>query len=484
MNSGMRFPVIGVLVGGLVALFGTYWDDAWHTDLGRDTFFSPPHLALYGGVALAGAAVMLWLLLRLRTHSRWRDAVGHPPLLLALVGILATLASAPIDEIWHTLFGRDAVIWSPPHMLGVAALLCVASGALLEVDSVAGRAAALLRPLAGALLLGVLLVPVLEYETDVPQFPLLWYLPVLTLGAGVAFRLIEMRRQGVWDVTFAAGAYTLLRIGIAGILTGMNHSLPLIPPIIVPALLFDLTARTHLSRAPRAVLMAMTVYMSYVLLHQGPPAYLRLDVTALVIGLPIAALLAWLAFTATRPQPHTRMITTALLLLTALTYAGAAPPRALAHDPGQGEAIGTVHLTVEQNYPVAVLNVVLAEHGHQGCADVRPRAVVGRRAGTVLRAPLQQIDGCTYTGSISVNAPGRWFIYVELEHNARPTEAWLPVVMDDNRPERTEKLSELYLPPAAAGSLGQAGAGTLLYGLNIALLAAAVLVSRRKIVQA
>ncbi len=484
MTSGMRFPVVGVLIGGLIALFGTYWDDAWHTDLGRDTFFSPPHLALYGGVALAGATVMLWLLLRLRTHSRWRDAVRHPPLLLALVGILATLASAPIDEIWHTLFGRDAVIWSPPHMLGVAALLCVASGALLEVDSVAGRAGVLLRPLTGALLLGVLLVPVLEYETDVPQFPLLWYLPVLTLGAGVAFRLIEMRRQSIWDVTFAAGAYTLLRIGITVILSGMNHSLPLIPPIIVPAILFDLTARMHLPSAPRAVLMAITVYVSYVSLHQGPPGYLRLDATAIVIGLPVAALLAWLAFTATRPRLHTRTITTATLLLTALIYAGVAPPRALAHDPGQGEAIGTVRLTVEQNYPVAALNVVLEEHGHQDCADVRPLAVVGRRAGAVLRGPLQQIDRCTYTGSITVSAPGRWFIYVELEHNARPAEAWLPVVMDGNGLERTEKLSELYLPPAASGSLGQAGAGVLIYGLNIALLAAAVLVSRREILQA
>lgn len=37
-------------LAGTAALFGTYWDDAWHTDRGRDDFFIAPHLTLYGGV--------------------------------------------------------------------------------------------------------------------------------------------------------------------------------------------------------------------------------------------------------------------------------------------------------------------------------------------------------------------------------------------------------------------------------------------------
>lgn len=41
-----------------MALFATYWDDSWHTDKGRDEFAIPPHLLLYGGVALTSLAVL------------------------------------------------------------------------------------------------------------------------------------------------------------------------------------------------------------------------------------------------------------------------------------------------------------------------------------------------------------------------------------------------------------------------------------------
>lgn len=45
------------IVGFGVALFGVYWDDAWHTDRGRDDLLSAPHLALYAGVAIAVSVV-------------------------------------------------------------------------------------------------------------------------------------------------------------------------------------------------------------------------------------------------------------------------------------------------------------------------------------------------------------------------------------------------------------------------------------------
>jgi hypothetical protein len=38
-----------IALGGVAAVLGLYWDDAWHTDVGRDTFFAPPHLLLYPG---------------------------------------------------------------------------------------------------------------------------------------------------------------------------------------------------------------------------------------------------------------------------------------------------------------------------------------------------------------------------------------------------------------------------------------------------
>jgi hypothetical protein len=49
-----------VVVAGAAALFATYWDDAWHTDLGRDDATIPPHPPLCGSVAVIGGVVVAW----------------------------------------------------------------------------------------------------------------------------------------------------------------------------------------------------------------------------------------------------------------------------------------------------------------------------------------------------------------------------------------------------------------------------------------
>ena len=41
------FAVTAAYVGG-------YWDISWHRSIGRDTFWSPPHMAIYACGVLAG----------------------------------------------------------------------------------------------------------------------------------------------------------------------------------------------------------------------------------------------------------------------------------------------------------------------------------------------------------------------------------------------------------------------------------------------
>ena len=38
---------------------------------------------------------------------------------LAAWGIALTVLAAPIDDLWHRLFGLDVTLWSPPHLLGL-----------------------------------------------------------------------------------------------------------------------------------------------------------------------------------------------------------------------------------------------------------------------------------------------------------------------------------------------------------------------------
>ena len=111
-----RIDLVGASLGGVVALVGIYWDDAWHTDRGRDSLFAPPHLVLHAGVLAATLAVGLL------TRRPWGGGQR-----LAIAGGAAVLVPAPVDELWHVSFGRDAVLWSPPHMFAVVASLMLAT---------------------------------------------------------------------------------------------------------------------------------------------------------------------------------------------------------------------------------------------------------------------------------------------------------------------------------------------------------------------
>jgi hypothetical protein len=38
---------------------------------------------------------------------------------LAAWGMAVTVLAAPIDDLWHRLFGIDVTLWSPPHLMGI-----------------------------------------------------------------------------------------------------------------------------------------------------------------------------------------------------------------------------------------------------------------------------------------------------------------------------------------------------------------------------
>ena len=226
---------VGMLLaslGGVFALVGVYWDDAWHTDRGRDTFWSAPHLVLYAGVA----ATTLMLLAAVRRPSGQAQV-------LAVAGGAAVLASAPVDEAWHSAFGRDAVLWSPPHMFTVIASLALAVGVLGVARGTRGRAGAAARLLAAATVVGSLQVPVLEFDSDVPQFPTWTYLPVAVAGWIVAMVIVRRLVPARWSLTVVVAGYTALRIGIATFLDVLDHSGTIVPPLLALAVLDDILAQ-------------------------------------------------------------------------------------------------------------------------------------------------------------------------------------------------------------------------------------------------
>jgi len=147
-----RLALWGSLAAKLVGAWGLGWDIQWHMTIGRDSFWIAPHLMIYSSV-VAGL-VFAWGVLA----YEWLEGIATTRgFRLAALGLVLVVLAAPIDDLWHRLFGLDVTLWSPPHLLALFGSAVSTLGCLLiaievyPVRSWAGRAGLLL---AGALLYG------------------------------------------------------------------------------------------------------------------------------------------------------------------------------------------------------------------------------------------------------------------------------------------------------------------------------------------
>ena len=141
------------------AYIGGYWDISWHRSIGRDTFWSPPHLAIYACGVLARPR---------RRVSDSHDDVRHSGAaagrershLGASEGRLARSSargaaspcstSAPFDDWWHNAYGLDVKIISPPHMVLALGFFGINFGAVMLMLAFLNRAGRHVAPAAAA----------------------------------------------------------------------------------------------------------------------------------------------------------------------------------------------------------------------------------------------------------------------------------------------------------------------------------------------
>jgi hypothetical protein len=470
-----RIRALTIGAGGVAAMFGLYWDDAWHTDVGRDTFFAPPHLLLYSGVGV------LFLVLAAMTWQRYRSAgiavVRDPAYMLPLGGAAVTVAAAPLDELWHQLFGRDAVTWSPPHMVAIAGMAAFAAGLVLLVTRPRTRSSHMVTVAIGAFLIAAMTTVVMEFETDVPQFGIVWYLPVSTAALTFAFGLIDRATTRPWLATQAAAAYLVLRVGVIGFLGLLGHSLPTVMPTVVAAWAFELARNRDLPRWAIAALTTVATVGSHVTAHAVQPAGLTFTPQDIAAGASMGFAAAWAVLSVIgtgRPRPAAVPMaagraTMLGLAVAGMVTAGAAP--ALAHDPGQGDDVAAVVLDARRQENRIDLEIA-APAG--SCQRWEPLQVVARRAGKELVAPLTSLDGCRFAGTVTVDDPGRWFIYAEVAIDGRLAEAWVPIVQDPVRKETV-----LYVAGGNDVHVIQVVAGAALYLLVFGIFGAVVVAYRR-----
>ena len=139
-SDSLSWQLVAVMFASTSVIVGLVWDISWHMSIGRDTFWTPAHLAIYLGGAVAGIACGAEVLRRMfvRDKSAARNdgvsiwGVFNGPLggWVCIWGAVAMLTSAPFDDWWHNAYGLDVKIVSPPHMVLAAGMMAIVIGEL------------------------------------------------------------------------------------------------------------------------------------------------------------------------------------------------------------------------------------------------------------------------------------------------------------------------------------------------------------------
>jgi hypothetical protein len=263
-----------VLFASTSVIVGVTWDISWHRTIGRDTFWTPAHLAIYLGGIVAGLTCG-WLALRLTfAHGEAAEAERaaavrfwgfRAPLgaWVCIWGAFAMLTSAPFDDWWHNSYGLDVKILSPPHALLAAGIGTIQFGAMLMAVAWQNRSEAM-RARLGRLYLtsaGLLVVLIATLATEYLQRWDMHQSLFYEVAAGVfPFMLVSAARASVsrWPATTTALVYMGLMFVMLLVLP-LFRAEPLLGPIYVhvdrfmppdfplllavPALLIDLAMR-------------------------------------------------------------------------------------------------------------------------------------------------------------------------------------------------------------------------------------------------
>ncbi len=300
--AGVPWTIYWGVAAVTSASLGLDWDVSWHRSIGRDTFWTPAHLMIQACGVIA-AVICGYLIFRTTfgQEKSLRDvSVGvlgfRAPLgaFLAAWGGIATLTSAPFDDWWHSAYGLDVKIVSPPHTLLILGLRCVALGVLFLILAAMNREAAetvvhrrlqRLYLYVGSLMVAGQMFFLMEYTWDVKLHSSTPY-AALAIAVPVMFAMLWRSSGARWACTTAAAIY--MGIAIAEILLfplvpatpklgpvffAVTHLVPEKFPIllIVPAVALDLIwQRTRGWKAWQVALVSGVVFVGVLAVVEWP----------------------------------------------------------------------------------------------------------------------------------------------------------------------------------------------------------------------
>jgi hypothetical protein len=244
------------------AAVGLYWDISWHISIGRDTFWTPAHIAIQLCGVLAGISCghLIFSSTFVRASPLREASVSilglRGPLgaFIASWGGLAMIVSAPFDNWWHDAYGLDVRIVSPPHAVLGLGLIAVALGAMILIVGAMNRALGPQRNALDNLLLyvgGMFTVLralfILEYSYPSAMHAPSFYVAVM-LSFPLLLAAIAMASNRRWAATIMAAIYAAFFLGalwlvplfpaqprLGPVYNRVTHMVPLRFPLLVIA---------------------------------------------------------------------------------------------------------------------------------------------------------------------------------------------------------------------------------------------------------
>jgi hypothetical protein len=236
------------------ASIGGAWDVSWHRSIGRDTFWTPAHMAIYACGVIA--AIVCGYLVLATTFGRstalkqtsvnvlgFRAPIGA---FIAAWGGVAMLASAPFDNWWHAAYGLDVKIISPPHTLLILGMRGVSIGILFLILAVMNRAEpqpgsrsnATFRTLQrlflyiGGIIVAGQMFFLLE-KTWTPHLHSASAFIAMAIALPIVFAMLSRASRHPWAATSAAAIYTIFSIAEILILP-LFPAQPKLGPVFYP----------------------------------------------------------------------------------------------------------------------------------------------------------------------------------------------------------------------------------------------------------
>jgi hypothetical protein len=277
------------------AYIGGYWDISWHRSIGRDSFWTPPHVAIYACGVLAGISSAYLIFSATFRHSERLRRVSvriwglTAPLgaFICAWGGMAMLVSAPFDDWWHNAYGLDVRIISPPHMVLAAGFFGIEFGTILLLSAFLNRTPEAERTPLQRLFLYVggtticeSLLLKLEYIDRSDMHSALFYL-VVSIGTPAVLVAIAIASRHRWACTIMTAVYSGFALAFLWILPlvpaapklgpvyrPVTHFVPWEFPllIVVPAVAVDLILQRTAAWRPiwRGLLSGVAFFVLFI----------------------------------------------------------------------------------------------------------------------------------------------------------------------------------------------------------------------------